>query len=93
MAKLAKYEKLPELLPVIAFYKQNRIMGIEKALMEFEIVIFDEKNRKGNIGFRIQSEGIRIHEKPEVLKKIIAEYEIEQKKSLVNTRKTMFGLR
>ncbi len=87
MAKLAKYEKLPELLPVIAFYKQNRIMGIEKALMEFEIVIFDEKNRKGNIGFRIQSEGIRIHEKPEVLKKIIAEYEIEQKKSLVNTRK------
>lgn len=87
MAKLAKYEKLSELLPVIAFYRENRIVGIEKALKEFEIAIPDEKNRKGNIGFRIQSEGIRIHEKPEILKKIIAEYEKEQKNSLVNTQK------
>lgn len=87
MAKLAKYEELSELLSVVAFYKQNRIAGIEKALKEFEIAIPDEKNRKGNIGFRIQSEGIRIHEKPEVLKRIIAEYEIEQKKSLANTQK------
>lgn len=87
MAKLAKYEELPELVSVIAFYGQNRIAGVEKALKEFEIAIPDEKNRKGNIGFRIQSEGIRIHEKPEVLRKIIAEYEIEQNNYLVNTQK------
>lgn len=87
MAKLAKYEKLPELLPVIAFYRENRVAGIEKALKEFETAISEEKNRKGNIGFRIQSEGIRIHEKPEVLKKIIAEYEKEQNDFLASTQK------
>ncbi len=75
LAKLAKYQTLKVLAPVLAFYKQNNVNGVEKALKEFENDIPNEKNRKGNIGFRIQAEGIRIHEKPEVLQKIIVEYE------------------
>ncbi len=82
LEKLTQYQELHELKPVIAFYKQNRVNGVEKALKEFEIAIPDEKNRKGNMGFRIQFEGSRIHEKPAVLKKIIAEYESTQKKLL-----------
>lgn len=75
LEKIAKYQDMHELNPVLAFYKQNKVNGVEKALKEFEIAIPDEKNRKSNIGFRIQAEGIRIHEKPEVLQKIIVEYE------------------
>ena len=82
LEKLTQYQELHELKPVIAFYKQNKVNGVEKTLKEFEIAIPDEKNRKGNMGFRIQFEGSRIHEKPAVLKKIIAEYESTQKKLL-----------
>lgn len=74
MEKLHKYQALPELAPVFAFYEQNKSGGIEKALKEFENAIPNEKNRKGNIGFCIQSEGIRIHEIPIVLRAVIAEY-------------------
>src|SRR3990172_13188770 len=35
LEKLAQYHELPELLPVRAFYEQNKINGIEKALKEF----------------------------------------------------------
>lgn len=73
MNKLAAYEGLPELKPVIAFYK--RADGREKALKEFETAIPKEKNRKGNIGFRVQNEGLRIHEKPEVLRTIKEKYD------------------
>lgn len=79
LTKLTAYQKLPELIPVEAFYKQNRINGVEKALRDFETFIPDEKNRNGNIGFRIQTEDIRIHEKPEVRWKVIAEYETIKK--------------
>ncbi|MBM4432843.1 MAG: hypothetical protein FJ025_02440, partial [Chloroflexi bacterium] len=75
LEKLAKYQDLYELTPVFAFYNQNKANGVEKALRKFETTIPDEKNRKGNIAFRIQAEGIRIHEKTEVLRRIIAEYE------------------
>ena len=85
--KLAIYQELTELKPVMAFYIQNKVYGVDKALREFETDIPDEKNRKGNIGFRIQSEGSRIHEKPEVLKKIIAEYETTQKQLLSTNQK------
>lgn len=87
LEKLVKYQKLPELIPVIAFYKQNRVDGVEKALEKFEAAIPDEKNRKGNMGFRIESEGIRIHEKPEVLRKVIAEYETAQNDLLAISQK------
>lgn len=87
LRKLLHYYDLPELMPVRAFYEQNKIKGVEKALMEFETAIPDENNRKGNIGFRIETEGSRIHEKPEVLKKVIAEYETTQKKLLSVSQK------
>lgn len=87
LEKIAKYQELPELSPVLAFYKQNRVSGVDKALKEFEIAIPDEKNRKGNIGFRVQNEGTRIHEKPEVLRKIIEKYETAQKEMLAKSQK------
>lgn len=87
LEKLAEYHELPDLMPVRTFYEQNKVNGVEKALREFEAAIPDEKNRKGNIGFRIQAEGSRIHEKPEILKKIIAGYETTQKKLLSTNQK------
>lgn len=80
--KLSKYQELPELIPVVAFYTQNKVNGIEKALNEFEAAIPDEKNRKGNMSFRIQYEDSRIHEKPRVLRKIITAYNSTQEKLL-----------
>lgn len=85
--KLTKYKDMKELTPVIAFYDSNRANGVEKALKEFETAIPNEKDRKGNMGFRIKLEGCRIHEKPEVLKRIITEYETMQKKLLANNQK------
>jgi len=87
LEKLAKYQDLYELTPVFAFYNQNKANGVEKALRKLETTIPDEKNRKGNIAFRIQAEGIRIHEKTEVLRRIIAEYETMQEELLKNTQK------
>lgn len=87
LGKLAQYQELHELKPVIAFYKQNKVNGVDKALNEFEIAIPDEKNRKGNIGFRVQNEGTRIHEKPEVLRKNIEKYEAAQKELLAESQK------
>ncbi len=84
--KLDAYCNLPELSPVIAFYRNKKTDGAEKALKEFEIVIPEEKNRKGNIGFRIQSEGCRIHEKPAVLEQVIAKYEDLQESLLASKR-------
>jgi CRISPR-associated protein Csd1 len=79
LAKLETYRELPELTPVTAFYKRNKANGVEKALRGFETAIPNEKNRRGNIGFRIQAEGVRIHEKPEVRRKVITEYETIKK--------------
>lgn len=87
LEKIFEYQEMQELAPVVAFYKQNRVDGMEKALKGFETVIPDEKNRKGNIGFRIQSEGNRIHENPNVLRKIIEKYEIVQKTLLTKSQK------
>lgn len=87
LGKIAEYQYLPELAPVMAFYKQNKFNGLEKALETFETAIPDEKNRKGNIGFRIESESIRIHEKPKVLEKVIEEYETWQKARLAKIKR------
>jgi CRISPR-associated protein Csd1 len=87
LAKLQEYWDLPELIPVLNFYKENKINGLDKALDQFEIEIPDEKNRKGNIGFRIITEGVRVHEKPEVRNKVIAKYESNQEKLLATGRK------
>jgi len=78
LGKLQEYRGLPELAPVIAFYGDNKTNGLEKALSQFEVAIPDDRNRKGNIGFRIQTEGCRIHEKPAILRQIIRQYEALQ---------------
>lgn len=78
LAKLALYQHLTVLKPVAAFYGDNNINGLDNALKGFEEAI-PEKSRGGNIGFRIQQEGMRIHEKPEVRNEIIAVY-VEKKK-------------
>lgn len=87
LEKLDEYKHLPELLPVTAFYRSNKVNGVEKALKEFDGSIPEEKSRKGNIGFRIQAEGYRIHEKPAVLKEVIAKYEALQAKLLAGKQK------
>lgn len=87
LAKINMYQDLRELAPIIAFYKSNKVNGLEKAFNGFEAAIPDGKKRKGNIGFRIQSEGLRIHECPEVLREVIAKYEAVQKKMLVQSKK------
>lgn len=78
LSKLGSFQDIAELAPVFAFYNANKSKGKEKALRDFENAI-PEKNRNGNMGFRIQSEGIRIHEKKEIRRKVIAEYEINKK--------------
>jgi CRISPR-associated protein Csd1 len=87
LKKLDEYRDLSELSPIMNFYKDNKTNGVEMALQAFEMSIPDEKNRKGNIGFRIQSEGCRIHEKPEVLRLIITKYETMQKELLTGKKK------
>jgi len=85
--KIADYEHLLELSPVIAFYRHNKAAGLDKALEQFEsIAATDDKQIKkiitGNIGFRVQEEAVRIHEKPEVLSAITAKYELLQRELL-----------
>lgn len=80
LTKLDAYNELLEIAPVIAFYKDNKVNGIEKALSDFEKSIPDEKNRIGNMCFRIQGEDIRIHEKKAIIDKIIEKYDSSQAK-------------
>jgi CRISPR-associated protein Csd1 len=82
LQKVDEYRQLHELSPAVAFYGGNKANGVGKALEEFEVAIPEEKRRKGNIGFRIRGEGYRIHEKPAVLKEVIAKYEALQAKLL-----------
>ncbi len=78
LSKLALFQHLPSLMAVVAFYGVNKINGLDKALTDFENAV-PEKSRGGNIGFRIQQEGIRIHEKPEVRSEVIAVYVTNKK--------------
>ncbi|KAF0219727.1 MAG: CRISPR-associated [Geobacteraceae bacterium] len=85
--KIADYQQLQELAPIIAFYHHNKAIGLDKALEQFEsIAATDDKKIKkkiiGNIGFRVQAEAVRIHEKPEVLNAIISKYESFQQEQL-----------
>lgn len=90
--KLADYQELHELAPVVAFFHHNKSNGLDNALKEYEIkaATDDKKEKKklsGNIGFRVQVEAFRIHEKPEVLRAVIAKYELLQKEQLANSAK------
>jgi CRISPR-associated protein Csd1 len=87
LKKVYEYKDLPEMSPVLAFYKHNKSEGLDAALNRYIGFIPEEKNRKGNIGFRIASEGQRIHEKPEVLKAVIDHYDEKQKELLLGSNK------
>lgn len=81
--KLAQYTQLPDISPVLAFYKNSK-EGLDKALAYYEtLAATDDKKAKrkiaGNIGFRVKGEPLRIHEKPEVLQAVIAHYESSQR--------------
>ncbi len=84
--KIAGYNQLHELTPVMAFY-QNKADGHDKALEQYELITLtdDKKIKKkltGNIGFRVQTEALHIHQKPEVLNAVISKYESMQQEQL-----------
>jgi len=85
--KLLKYSDVEELKSVLDFYGSNKEKGINKASQEFEISIPDEKNRKGNLCFRINGSSIRIHEEDNILHKIIEKYEEEQRNLLAKSNR------
>ena len=78
LSKLALFQHVPCVSSVVAFYGENKVSGLDKALIDFEKAV-PEKSRGGNIGFRIQLEGVRLHEKPEVRGEVIAVYESNKK--------------
>lgn len=91
LEKIALYKTMAELAPVIAFYENNET-GIDKALAEFEVLSAtdDKKVKKklaGNIGFRIHSESLRIHEKKNLLQSVIDRYEATQQDQLAASAK------
>ena len=85
--KLEQYKDLTELKPVLLFYGKNKEKGLTKALIEFEKAIPDEKERKGNIAFRLKNSDNRIHEEQAVVEKIIELYEKEQSALLNKLKK------
>lgn len=87
MDKLDQYKDIPHLKPVLKFYYDNKNNGITKALEVFEAQI-SEKERGGNIAFRLISDDSRIHEKKEVYDAIINKYEQSQSEKLNDTRIT-----
>lgn len=91
LEKLAQYTAMDEFLPVKAFY-EKRETGINAALSAFEVLAAtdDKKVKKklfGNIGFRIHSESLRIHEKASVLQAVITKYEAAQRKKMDSNSK------
>jgi len=87
MDKLDQYKELIQLKPVLNFYYDNEKNGIEKAIQAFEEQI-SEKERGGNIAFRLMSDDSRIHEKKEIYEAIINKYEHSQAEKLSGTRIT-----
>ncbi len=88
LEKVAQYRTMEEISPVNAFY-ENQETGINAALAAFEtLAATDDKKVKkklsGNIGFRVHSESLRIHEKPTVLQAVIDKYEAAQKEQLAS---------
>ncbi|MEI6214160.1 MAG: type I-C CRISPR-associated protein Cas8c/Csd1 [Desulfuromonadales bacterium] len=91
LEKVALYKSMDEVSSVTAFY-ENREAGIKAALAAFEALIAtdDKKAKKylsGNVGFRIHSESLRIHEKPTVLQMVINKYETAQQEHLTKSSK------
>jgi len=82
--KLNEYSNLEILAPVIAFYTTNKDNGLEIALADFSQQV-GEKERNGNIAFRVND--IRIHEHQSVYDAIVEKFEKEQSKKLSGQKK------
>ncbi|MBN2143767.1 MAG: type I-C CRISPR-associated protein Cas8c/Csd1 [Candidatus Aureabacteria bacterium] len=87
LEKLNEYSNLKSIQPVLAFYNRNKEKGVELALSLFESKI-PEKERKGNIAFRLHNMDSRIHDNLEVQESIIQKYEEAQKSKLATIAKT-----
>jgi CRISPR-associated protein Csd1 len=81
LEKLCQYRELKEIQPILSFYEGNKSNGVDRALENFEATV-SEKERKGNIGFRVEPQSQRIHENPVILRKVIENYETMQKEML-----------
>ncbi len=79
--KLNEYKHVNVIKPVFDFYYSNKRNGVEKALSAFEEQV-KEKERTGNIAFRIINDDCRIHEKRDVYDAIIARYDQKQQNIL-----------
>ncbi len=84
LEKLSDYKDLIALQPVNKFYYENKDQGLEVAKASFEEQI-PEKQRSGNIAFRVEGLSKRIHEEDEVYDAIIDNFEKNQKASLKDT--------
>ncbi len=84
LEKLAQYKDVVELMSVFAFYQENKVNGIDKAVKAFELQVV-EKMRKGNIVFRIKNK--RLHEEYSVLTAVIKKYEAAAQTLLAKSQK------
>jgi len=82
--KLNEYADLEILKPVLRFYYENRINGIEVACQKFPLEV-NEKEIEGNIAFRKNHQ--RIHENNEVYNSIIERFEKNKAEQLKADRK------
>lgn len=83
--KLNEYKDVSALKPVFSFYNNNKKKGLQKAIKSFETEI-DEKQRNGNIAFRVLNDDCRVHEKKDVYDAIVNKFEAVQNKSLLGNR-------
>ncbi|OHD71506.1 MAG: type I-C CRISPR-associated protein Cas8c/Csd1 [Spirochaetes bacterium RBG_16_49_21] len=85
LKKMEEYRELSELKAVFAFYEKNSSEGLDKALSLFEEQV-REKERKGNIAFRIKGKDIRIHQETRIYKAIIGKYKIWEEDELKKSK-------
>ncbi len=81
--KLQEYKNINIIKPVLAFYTTKKADGVEKALSAFDEQV-NEKERSGNIAFRIANDDSRLHEKQEVYDAIIDKYNHIKKEKLMS---------
>ncbi len=83
LEKLQEFKNVAILKPVFDFYYENDNNGIKQALLVFEDQI-NEKERAGNIAFRVVNDTTRLHEKQEVYSAIIDKYDKSKNEKLLS---------
>ncbi len=82
LSRIKEFEDLPELKPVIDFYKGNSKKGIQRIPQREFLEKISPKDRSGNIAFLILGENNFLHECRSVYKRIIAQYEKKMASSI-----------